>query len=70
VYTAGDYADIVEHLVATWRIADRSVSGKAARAQDYLCRHAERCRTIAAHVDDTSAGVEPVRFSWIFDRAV
>jgi len=70
VYTAGDYADIVEHLVATWRIADRSVSGKAARAQEYLCRHAERCRTIAAQVDDASGGVEPVRFSWIFDRAV
>jgi acyl-[acyl-carrier-protein] desaturase len=70
VYTAIDYAGIVEHLVATWGIAGLSVSGKAARAQDYLCQHAERCRTIAAQVAESAARVEPVRFSWIFDRDV
>jgi acyl-[acyl-carrier-protein] desaturase len=70
VYTAIDYAGIVEHLVATWNIAGRSVSGKAARAQEYLCQHAERCRTIAAQVAESSARAEPVRFSWIFDRKV
>jgi acyl-[acyl-carrier-protein] desaturase len=70
VYTAIDYADIVEHLVATWGIAGRSVSGKAARAQDYLCQHAERCRTIASQVAEVVARAEPVRFSWIFDREV
>jgi len=70
VYTAIDYAGIVEHLVATWGIAGRSVSGKAARAQDYLCQHAERCRTIAAQVAESAARVEPVQFSWIFDREV
>jgi acyl-[acyl-carrier protein] desaturase len=37
VYTVFDYADIVEHLVKTWRVAGRSASGKAARAQDFLC---------------------------------
>jgi acyl-[acyl-carrier-protein] desaturase len=70
VYTAFDYAGIVEHLVGTWGIAGRSVSGKAARAQDYLCQHAERCRTVAAQVAESVARAEPVRFSWIFDRAV
>jgi acyl-[acyl-carrier-protein] desaturase len=33
-YTAFDYADIVEHLVQRWKIAERSgLSGEAAEAQ-------------------------------------
>ena len=42
VYTIHDYADIIDHLVKTWNVAGRSVSGKAAKAQDYICRQAER----------------------------
>ncbi len=34
VYTAADYARIVEHLVATWKVAARAVSGKAARPRN------------------------------------
>lgn len=70
VYTAADYAGIVEHLVATWGLAGRSVSGKAARAQEYLCRHAERCRNLAEYVAEGAVKQAPVRFSWIFDRTV
>jgi acyl-[acyl-carrier-protein] desaturase len=68
VYTAGDYARIVEHLVRTWDVASRSVSGKAARAQEYLCKHAERCHSVAAQLADSLAVQTPVNFSWIFDR--
>ncbi|HEX8524331.1 MAG TPA: acyl-ACP desaturase, partial [Tepidisphaeraceae bacterium] len=37
-YTVRDYAAITEHLLKTWRVAERQVSGNAARAQEYLCR--------------------------------
>lgn len=70
VYTALDYAGIVEHLVGKWDLAGRSVSGKAARAQDYLCRHAERCRNAAHSVVEWAERQPPVGFSWIFDRKV
>jgi acyl-[acyl-carrier-protein] desaturase len=68
VYTVTDYATIVEHLVRTWRIAERSATGKAARAQDYLCKHAEKCHSIAAQVAEQALSQPPVAFSWIFDR--
>jgi acyl-[acyl-carrier-protein] desaturase len=68
VYTADDYAGIVEHLVATWDVARRSVSGKAARAQDFLCRHAERCRTAAAQIAEAAVSQPTVGFSWVFGR--
>jgi acyl-[acyl-carrier-protein] desaturase len=70
VYTVEDYAGIVEHLVSTWRIAERSVTGKAARAQEYLCRHSETCRSKAGQLAEAAAKQPPVRFSWIFDRQV
>jgi len=70
VYTVDDYASIVEHLVGTWNVAGRSVSGKAARAQEFLCKHAERCRGAAAKTAEAVAKAPPVPFSWIFDRTV
>jgi acyl-[acyl-carrier-protein] desaturase len=70
VYTVHDYASIVEHLVDTWDIAHRTVTGKAARAQDYLCKHAETCRAKAGQVAELAAKQPPVPFSWIFDRKV
>ena len=45
VYTIHDYASILMHLVQTWDIANRKVSGKAAKAQDYLCKQGERYST-------------------------
>lgn len=68
VYTAHDYAGIVRHLVATWKIADRSVSGKAAQAQTYLCAQAERMESLADHVTELAASEPPTRFSWIYNR--
>jgi acyl-[acyl-carrier-protein] desaturase len=70
VYTVTDYAKIVEHLVSTWNIAQRSVSGKAARMQDFLCKHAEKCHSMGAQLAEKMAKEPPVAFSWIFDRKV
>jgi acyl-[acyl-carrier-protein] desaturase len=70
VYTVHDYADIVEHLVNTWDVAHRTVSGKAARAQDFLCKHAETCHAKAGQVAELAAQQPPTAFSWIYDRKV
>jgi acyl-[acyl-carrier-protein] desaturase len=70
VYTVEDYADIVEHLVKTWNVASRSVSGKGARAQDFLCTHAEKCRAIAPQVTENLAKQPAVPFKWIHGRSV
>jgi acyl-[acyl-carrier-protein] desaturase len=70
VYTVEDYASIVEHLVGTWDLARRSVSGKAARAQEFLCKHAEKCRSMAGQAAEAVAKAQPVAFSWIYDRKV
>ena len=42
VYTVRDYAGIIAHLNEAWGIGHRSLSGKGAKAQDYLCRQPER----------------------------
>jgi len=69
VYTVLDYAAIVRHLVQTWDIAGRcGLSGKAARAQDFLCRHADRVESQAEQVAERVAAEPRVRFSWIHDR--
>ena len=67
VYTARDYADIIENLVECWNVPTLGgLSGLAAEAQDYLCNLAERYRGVA---DRVITG-EPVRFSWIYGRSL
>jgi acyl-[acyl-carrier-protein] desaturase len=68
VYTVRDYAGIVRHLVRTWDIAGRSVSGKAARSQDFLCSHAEKIEAMADQTEQRLAAEPQVSFSWIYDR--
>jgi acyl-[acyl-carrier-protein] desaturase len=70
VYTVSDYADIVDHLVRTWNIAALSVSGKAMRAQEYLCGLADQYRKMAEQVDERISVAEKVAFSWIEGRSV
>ena len=67
VYTARDYAEIIEDLVQHWKVPTLSgLSGVAAEAQDYLCGLAERYRAIA----DRVVVNDPIPFSWICGRAV
>jgi acyl-[acyl-carrier-protein] desaturase len=67
VYTASDYASIIEELVKHWNIPGLpGLSGLAAKAQDYLSTLAPRYRALA----DRIAPVGPVRFSWVFGREV
>lgn len=67
VYTALDYADIVEDLVRHWNIERiPGLSDLAARSQDYLCGLADRYRKLA----DRVLVPGPDQFSWIFNRQV
>lgn len=68
VYTAHDYAAIVDHLVRAWNIAGRSVVGAAASAQDELCRLAERHYRLADRVAAVVERQPRVAFSWIRDK--
>lgn len=68
VYTARDYAQILGHLVATWRIAERSVSGKAAAAQEFLCAQGERLASFADAVTEHALRQPRTPFSWIHGR--
>ena len=68
VYTVRDYASIVRHLVQTWKIGDVSLSGAAARAQEFLCRHAEKLDSMADCVAEQIAAEPRVPFSWIGGR--
>ncbi|MFI5379614.1 MAG: acyl-ACP desaturase [Tepidisphaerales bacterium] len=70
VYTVNDYASIIDHLVKTWGIAALSVSGDAAKAQEYLCRQAERYSSRADEITASLKTLPAVRFSWIRGRAV
>jgi acyl-[acyl-carrier-protein] desaturase len=68
VYTVRDYASIIEHLVKTWNIAGQPVTGKAAEAQDELCRQAERYERLADRMAVTLEKQPRIAFSWIRDR--
>lgn len=69
VYTSRDYAEIIDHLVARWKIQTlEGVSGEAARAQDYLSGLGDRYRKLATRVEKRLAKEPPAAFSWIFNR--
>ena len=65
VYTVQTYAQIIEHLVEAWGVAHRSLSGKAAKAQDYLCQQAEKYRRFADEIAEALAKRPPARFAWL-----
>ncbi|GLC41789.1 hypothetical protein PLESTM_001239700 [Pleodorina starrii] len=77
VYTTNDYANIVEHLVKKWDIANlQVVTGEAAEAQAFLMKHSERIRRLAdiqmeRRLRDRKRGkTRTAAFSWIFKREV
>ena len=72
VYTAKDYANILEHLVGRWKLGDTTgLSGEGKRAQDFVCTLAPRIRRLEERAEGRrpkQANLRP--FSWIFDRKV
>jgi len=66
VYTTLDYANIVERLNKKFGVAEASVNGKVAKAQEYLCNLPERLRKLAGKTKLRIA--DPVGFDWIYGR--
>ncbi|GMH18217.1 hypothetical protein Nepgr_020058 [Nepenthes gracilis] len=76
VYTAKDYADIVEHLVDKWKVEKLiGLSSEAAEAQDFLCQLAPKIRKLDERIQERGRhrnGDMPILFpfKWIFSREV
>jgi acyl-[acyl-carrier-protein] desaturase len=70
VYTARDYAEIIEHLLAFWKIPSlQGLSGDAAQAQDFLCGLPEHYRAFAEKVRGRLERQPKSAFAWIFNRS-
>ncbi len=70
VYTVNDYSNIVRHLVATWKLPTLQLSGKAAKAQEWLCNQGDRLDSLAEMVAEENKRQPPTKFSWIHGRSV
>lgn len=73
VYTATDYIEIMEHLVAKWNVEKvTGLSGHGRRAQDYVCGLSQRLRKPEDRAQNVVTGTltHNVPFSWIFDKHV
>lgn len=70
VYDAGDYCDIMEHLIDRWEVNGRAVTGEAAEAQEYLMKLPTRIRKLSerAAARKAKGPKKDVSFSWIFDQ--
>jgi acyl-[acyl-carrier-protein] desaturase len=68
IYTVRDYADITDHLLKTWRVAERRVSGNAARAQEYLCGLPQKYASMADGMEAKLHSAPRHSFSWIYGR--
>lgn len=72
-YTAYDYANIMEHLIKRWAIADRAgLTGDAAEAQEYLMKLPNRIRRLTerATARKNKSKVIEAPFSWVYGRQV
>lgn len=71
VYTAKDYADILEFLVVRWKVAELTgLSGEGKRAQDYVCTLAPRIRRLEERAQGRAKQTGTIPFSWIYGREV
>jgi len=72
VYTARDYADIMEHLVNRWNVASvQGLSSEAQKAQEYVCSLPPRIRKLDERAQaKVKKGPKAGSFSWIFNREV
>ncbi|GAB4855902.1 hypothetical protein Ancab_024542 [Ancistrocladus abbreviatus] len=69
VYTAKDYADILEFLVQRWNVANLTgFSGEGRRAQEFVCGLAPRIRKLEERAQARAKQSSLLPFSWIFGR--
>ncbi|XP_039121662.1 stearoyl-[acyl-carrier-protein] 9-desaturase, chloroplastic isoform X1 [Dioscorea cayenensis subsp. rotundata] len=71
VYTAKDYADILEFLVDRWKVGDLTgLSGEGNKAQDFVCALAPRIRRLEERAQGRANRAPTKSFSWIHGREV
>ena len=71
VYTAKDYADILEFLVKEWDVEQvEGLSGDGRAAQEYLCSLAPRIRKVEERRREKAKQALMRPFSWIYNRPV
>lgn len=74
VYTAIDYADIIEHLVKTWDLENlEGLDSNGEKERDYLCKLPNRYRKLAERSMNkkkkaTEDEVPMKTFNWIYGR--
>ncbi|GAB4859131.1 Stearoyl-[acyl-carrier-protein] 9-desaturase 7, chloroplastic [Ancistrocladus abbreviatus] len=71
VYTAKDYADILEFLVGRWQVEKLTgLSAEGRKAQDYVCTLPPRIRKLQERAQGRAKQAPAIPFSWIFGREV
>lgn len=71
VYTAKDYADILEHLVSRWKVGNiTGLSAEGQKAQEYVCGLPPRIRRLEERAQTRAKQGSRIPFSWIYDREV
>lgn len=74
VYTADDYADILEYLIGRWRLEkiEQGLTSEGRCAQEFVCGLAPRIRKLQERADERAKKMKPrgVKFSWIFNKEV
>ncbi|KAK8554385.1 hypothetical protein V6N13_073296 [Hibiscus sabdariffa] len=73
VYTADDYADILEALIQRWGLEKmEGLKGEGRRAQDFVCGLAPRIRKLQERAEERAKKMGPhgVKFSWIFNKEI
>ncbi|KAK9289203.1 hypothetical protein L1049_017677 [Liquidambar formosana] len=71
VYTAKDYADILDFFVAKWNVEKLTgLSDEGQKAQVYICGLAPKIRRMEERAQAKAKQAPAMPFSWIFDRQV
>jgi len=73
VYTADDYADILEYLIERWRLEKiEGLNGEGRDAQEFVCGLAPRIRKLQQRAVERAKKMQPrsAKFSWIFNKDV
>ncbi|KAJ0079489.1 hypothetical protein Patl1_22467 [Pistacia atlantica] len=69
VYTAKDYADILEFLVGRWNVEKLTgLSGEGCKAQDFVCGLPPRIRRLEERAQGRAKQTSNAPFSWVFGR--
>ncbi|KAL8167250.1 hypothetical protein V2J09_008749 [Rumex salicifolius] len=71
VYTAADYAEILEYLVGRWRLEKvEGITPEAREAQEFVCGLAPRIRRLQERAELRAKKMKPMeaKFSWIFNK--